>query len=361
MERVTEPTCWARGLAHVVEYATQRGADRSAILARASVLPELLGEPDARVPISAYYAGVEAAAEALADPYFGLHYIEAIEPAAIDAVGFLGMASRTVGEAVRRIIRYHRVMSEGEVFEVEVDGGCAVFRFTPHGPFRPAHVHIAQMYAADCLLLPARFTGAPVKVLSLRFAHPAHGDPGEYHRRFGRMPEFGAGVNQWAVPEEVLERPLPRPDAGLAAFLERYLDARATALPATNSVREQVRQALAEGLVDGQASLAATARRLRVSARTLQRRLASEGATWETLLTEVRRARARVLLEQGLPVAEVSFLLGYAEPAVFHRAFKRWTGMTPHAWRARAIETGAQERPGGNTGVAKDTRATSRM
>ncbi|WP_395834897.1 AraC family transcriptional regulator [Archangium violaceum] len=358
---MTEPTCWARGLAHVVEYATQRGADRSAILARASVLPELLGEPDARVPISAYYAGVEAAAEALADPYFGLHYIEAIEPAAIDAVGFLGMASRTVGEAVRRIIRYHRVMSEGEVFEVEVDGGCAVFRFTPHGPFRPAHVHIAQMYAADCLLLPARFTGAPVKVLSLRFAHPAHGDPGEYHRRFGRMPEFGAGVNQWAVPEEVLERPLPRPDAGLAAFLERYLDARATALPATNSVREQVRQALAEGLVDGQASLAATARRLRVSARTLQRRLASEGATWETLLTEVRRARARVLLEQGLPVAEVSFLLGYAEPAVFHRAFKRWTGMTPHAWRARAIETGAQERPGGNTGVAKDTRATSRM
>jgi AraC-like DNA-binding protein len=76
------------------------------------------------------------------------------------------------------------------------------------------------------------------------------------------------------------------------------------------------------------------ARRLAVSDRTLHRRLAGEGTTFAALVDEARRERAQLLLEdRRLSCSEVAFLLGYAEPAAFFRAFRRWTGETPQAWR----------------------------
>jgi len=72
-----------------------------------------------------------------------------------------------------------------------------------------------------------------------------------------------------------------------------------------------------------------------MSERTLQRRLASEGSTFNGLLEEARRTIAiSYLADRKLAAYEVSFLLGYAEPSTFFRAFKRWTGKTPQEYRA---------------------------
>ena len=78
------------------------------------------------------------------------------------------------------------------------------------------------------------------------------------------------------------------------------------------------------------------ARRLRTSARTLQRRLGAEGTSVAKLLDELRRTRAEAYLEMGLSISEVSYLVGFAEPSVFFRAFKRWTGETPADFRLRS-------------------------
>jgi AraC-like DNA-binding protein len=78
----------------------------------------------------------------------------------------------------------------------------------------------------------------------------------------------------------------------------------------------------------------AIARTLAVSQRTLQRRLADEGTTYQAVLDDVRREMAeRHLHDTALAIAEISFLLGYSEPAAFHRAFKRWHGVTPQTYR----------------------------
>jgi AraC-like DNA-binding protein len=292
-----------------------------------------LADPDARVAMDSYYSLIEAVTTALGDPFWQVSYIEQIEPASLDAVGFLAMSSRTVGEGVRRIIQHHPLMNTGEVFALETVGDRAVFRFEPWGPPRPAHAHIAEMYAADCLLLPARFTGRRLEVLSFRLRHAALGPTRTYAQRFGRVPEFEAGANEWSVALEVLDWPLPRADPGLAEFFDRHLEERRRRSPG-RSWRERVRQAVCEVLPDGAVTVAAVAARLQSSSRTLQRRLANEGASFELLLDEVRAGRALVYLEMDLPVAEVSYLLGFAEPAAFHHAFKRWTGTTPRQWRA---------------------------
>ena len=76
-----------------------------------------------------------------------------------------------------------------------------------------------------------------------------------------------------------------------------------------------------------------------MSGRTLQRRLASEGVSYQQLLDETRKeAAVRYISEPTLAICEVAYLVGYSEPAPFHRAFKRWYGMTPEAFRQKQRE-----------------------
>ena len=80
--------------------------------------------------------------------------------------------------------------------------------------------------------------------------------------------------------------------------------------------------------------MGAIARQLAVSGRTLQRRLAAEGVSFQQLVDDARKeAAGRYIGEASLAISEVAYLVGYSEPAPFHRAFKRWYGMTPEGFR----------------------------
>jgi AraC-like DNA-binding protein len=73
-----------------------------------------------------------------------------------------------------------------------------------------------------------------------------------------------------------------------------------------------------------------------MSRRTLQRLLHAGGTTFTDLVDGLPRDLAtRYFREPALAIAEVAFLLGFSEASAFHRAFKRWRGTTPSAYRAR--------------------------
>jgi AraC-like DNA-binding protein len=173
-----------------------------------------------------------------------------------------------------------------------------------------------------------------VQVLSFHLAHAPLAAPEMYARRLGALPSFNAGRNEWRLPAEVLARPMPQADPGLVQFFSSYLEERAPSCKAPGDTRDLVRQKICESLPDSVPTLAQLAGQLRTSDRGLQRRLASEGSSLAALVDEVRRTRALAYLQMQLPPAEVSMLLGYSEPSVFHRAFNRWTGQSTTAWRA---------------------------
>lgn len=332
------PSCWARSSIDLLRYAVARGATAAHIGERLPYDPSSLHEPEQRIPVTRYYDMVEAVAGVLGDPLLGVSYIEQVQPEAIDAVGFLAMASQTLGEALQRIMRHHRWITEGERFRLDVSGEVATFTFTPWGPVRPAHAQVALMYVADCLVLTPRVTGAPVEVLSLELAGAPLAPAGRYLERLGATPRFNATRNEWRLPADVLERPMPEADPGLVRFFSRYLETRAaTSADGTHEAwREAVWQRICVSLPEGPPRLGELARQLHTSERSLQRRLAESGTSLAALLDDVRRTRALAYLEMQIPAAEVSLLLGYAEPAVFYRAFKRWTGCSVTGWRDRA-------------------------
>ena len=80
--------------------------------------------------------------------------------------------------------------------------------------------------------------------------------------------------------------------------------------------------------------LEAAASRLHVSSRTLKRRLARRGTTYQHLLDQTRKARATALLrDTRVPIAQIAATLGYRDPATFTRAFRKWTGRSPSEFR----------------------------
>ena len=137
---------------------------------------------------------------------------------------------------------------------------------------------------------------------------------------------------------EQLGMELPKADPQLGALLARFAqDALARRSGQEPAPLDQVHQLIAEALQQGLPTLGQIARRMAVSERTLRRRLEEQGTTFRAVLDETRARISRSYVsDRRLPLSEVAFLLGFSEPSAFHRAFKRWTGSTPAAFRSRA-------------------------
>jgi AraC-like DNA-binding protein len=171
---------------------------------------------------------------------------------------------------------------------------------------------------------------SPTEVL-LAGRRPADVRP---YRRFFRAPvRFDADQNALVFPAAVLDRRLPEASPQLQRLLLEEVQRMDRELVVDFSTK--VRRVVRAGLITGQCSADQTAGLFAIQRRTLSRRLRAEGTTFEALLAEIRYEAARQLLtDTALPVRQIAEAIGYADVSVFTRAFKRWSGATPTAWRA---------------------------
>lgn len=328
-----QPTHWARLAGRIVDVARTHGADPQALRRAVGLLEVDLSSPDERVPLVKVYDLLEVAAEVVEGP-LGVAIAAGVDVELFDALGFLVLTSASFGEAIERTIRYQRIWNDGERYSLAIEGERAYVRYEPFGPPRAAHRHMAEMFAFDVGVNAPRLVVEPAapEVVRLRAEPPP--DRAAYEAAFGVPVVFGAAVDEVVLPRSLLARPMPQANAAMHAFFLRHADAALARLEPGPGLGDRVRAFVADHLSDGRATLVDAARSVGASARTLQRRLQAEGIRFEALVDAERRARAMVLLDARMSIAEVAYLLGYAEPSVFHRAFKRWTGASPEAWRA---------------------------
>ena len=156
----------------------------------------------------------------------------------------------------------------------------------------------------------------------------------------------GASWNGWALSREMSRLPLRRRDPTLGRLLQQHADEAIARLPAMDGIALEVRRALASRIGGGDARIRAIARDLAMSVRSLQRRLAVAGISYQQLLDRARKDVAeRHLTSSKLSIGEVASLLGYSEPAAFNRAFARWHNETPRAFRQRQRESAFSSNP----------------
>jgi AraC-like DNA-binding protein len=195
---------------------------------------------------------------------------------------------------------------------------------------RPA---TAEFLIGSLLVFARRIVGAAWRGARVRLVHPQGQDRAA--ALFGVPVVHGASRSCLMFPAVLLSVANQHAETERTSEMELALR---RAWPAEAAFMDRVRARVADAVLDGEPNVGEVARRLAMSSRTLQRRLQAEGVSFQAVIDEVRREIAtRALVREDLSIAEVGYRLGFADPAAFSRAFRRWTGHTPKSWRAAAL------------------------
>lgn len=267
------------------------------------------------------------------DDGFPFRYGEALRTDDLGALGLSMKTASTVEDALKRLVRYVLVLSDTLEYELVARPWGKVFELSG----RPHH-RLGAALANECALAAVasalrQVAGTDLTLREVTFRHRTTFTAEAHRAYFGCPVIFGATLDGIHLDREQLQRRTALADEGLSAYLLAQLEG----LRAQSSERglvADVRGAIADSLPDGQPSKSRVARRLGMSERTLHRRLAEQSESFQEVVTSVRRDAAESLLRSGAHnVAEVAFLTGFADQSAFTRAFKRWTGTTPAAFR----------------------------
>lgn len=282
-------------------------------------------------PLTARAAGdlLAAAAEALGDPYLALRLPAELPHRRYGHAELAARASATLRDALVQVARYAPLVLPRLACAFDEDANEARFVARTTGHPRGVGRH-ANEYALAYALEQCRDGAlAPLRVW---FVHARPPDLAPVERFFGtRELAFGAEDNGLAFARDALDAPMPSRDARMLATAEALADAALRAQPTATLatlVAAQLRALLPDARIES------VARALHMSARTLQRRLDDEETQFSELVDRVREEAAREAIRAGaLSLGEIATRLGFADLATFSRAFKRWTGKPPGAWR----------------------------
>lgn len=327
------------GLVHeAVQVARQRGLPVETMLSACGIPPEWLGLPLARVPADAYARLWAALADAMDDEFFGMDR-HPMRRGSYRLMCQAALGSDTLGHALQRMLAFLRCVLDELHGELQREGDTArlVLHDTggPHRMFAYA-TWLMLVHGLACWLVGRRL---PLTSAGFRCAEP--GDPAEvadYRTRFCEVARFDAPCTQVTFEARLLDLVPVQREATLRVFLReapanllvRYRNEASIAL----RIRRELRR-LPPALWPDVETLA---RGLRTSATTLQRRLHEEGQSYQRLKDALRRDQATELLAgTPLPAAAIAERLGFEEPSAFHRAFKKWTGMSPGAYRRSLV------------------------
>lgn len=314
----------------------RRGIDPAPLLSAVGVDPQVLHEAAARVPIERYAALYNRINDELDDEAFGL-FTAPMRRGSFEFLCRGVVTAPTLAEALRRAARFLRLFLPEIAVDIECDRHEArlVLRAT-------AALGDGRRFAFEWLLrllhgLASWLVGRGIVLDAVEFPYPRPAHADDYALIYTERSSFDAAVLTARFAANLLDLPVRRDEAALQAFLVGAPGKLTTLYRRDREmvlrVRDQWRAALPAVM-----PLAEVARALHLSPRTLHRRLAEEGSSFQAIKDALRRDLAiSRLTKTRQPLSRIAADLGYADPSAFYRAFVEWTGMAPSVYRQRLL------------------------
>jgi AraC-like DNA-binding protein len=318
----------------LLEAIQQAGGDAGAILRSCGVERSVFDNADAAVDTALYARLLAEAARQTGDECFGLHFGEHYNPKNIGPLIYVVLNSPVVRTGIENVERYLAVHNPGArwflSFERERAYLCYELKGVASEELRQYN-ELVMVVALNTLRLMVGSRWQPVEV---HFVHPEPASNSEHQRVFAAPVLFGCPAAALVMDRELLGRQVPAADPRLYGILKRYLERVLEEMPSEDALLASARRSIGELMRDGDPTLVRVAKNLAMSPRTLERRLNERGVSFTALAADTRRRFAiNYLQDPDNTLTEIAFLLGYSELSAFHRAFKRWTGRTPMAYR----------------------------
>ena len=253
------------------------------------------------------------------------------------ALDYAVTSALTVRDALEAAKRYMRLVNDAVSIDLEVNGPEALIKVENFLPMSRAVLD----FQAGSLFRLFRCIWASGARASLRvlLSYPAPPDLAGHELTFDGAPlVFDNPFPGFAFDSKLVDARLTSGDFRLHDAIRLYAEQMLQELPRSRSLTGWIESAIASELPKGAPGVNRIATRLRMSTRTLERRLEREGTTFSDLLEDLRRRLAlRYVANPSIPLGEIAFLLGFSHTTGFHRAFKRWTGETPLGYRRAQV------------------------
>ncbi len=288
---------------------------------------------NARLPLAIWLDALDELAKACPEPGLGLNIAEFIRTEHTGILGYLCLASTTLGEALLRTHHYARLLADTipatvqsagpdiiEIVWVQADGIYGLLA--------------EELAVAAFWVFAQRISDWPLCLKHVQLASPCPGDVDVYRQWFGCDISFAGHDTRLVFDHSFLQAPIRLADPGLAGLLEQQAQAMYLSLPTDDALSQKLQGCLLKYLPEGGPDLPLMARELGVSCRQLQRLLTQRGLTFQTLMRRTREQLAkRYLADPSLSLTEIAMLLGFSEQSAFSRAFTRYAGQSPRIYR----------------------------
>jgi len=322
---------WALVAAQAID---SYGLDSPQIFKQVGVNLADIKKPNARLPTSAMVRVWQLAIELSEDPYIALRVAKFFSPTAFSALGMALATSENVYDALQRASRYSRIISDCSRTSLTESEQEVAFRVDLK------YANQAQVYYpgveaifTSMFNLLRTVAGKGFNAKGVYFKHTFMGDIKPFEDFFDCPVYFSSIHNQMVFDKQhIFDEQLFSNSAltlTLDEWVEEYLSKFNKILIST-----QVKEYLLKHLAHGKIDLPSISSALALSTRMLQRKLKDEGVSYSELLDECRQKMAlKMITHNKLPLAEVSYILGFSDQSNFSRAFKRWTGTSPNMYR----------------------------
>ena len=309
-------------------------AGRAALLRGAGIEPLLLDTPAARVTGEQYVALMDALLARLDDEGLGF-FSRPLRPGCLALVARSAMAARDGRHALARIAQGIDRLQDDVALRAEACDGRWGLTIRPRSATLPPAPNFLHEYLlrVGWRLLVWLMGGRP-RPRGFDFMHPAPPYAALVAPIFPGELRYGQPASAVWFEPAALDAPLRRDEAALQVFLRQALSHLMLPHAQAGGSAGRLRRWLLQQ-APAWPGLDEAARALALGPSTLQRHLAAEGGSFQSVKDGLRRDLAIARLQQGVPLAALAAELGFAEPATFQRAFKAWTGSGPGRYRAR--------------------------
>jgi len=305
------------------------------------VAPDIAHDPHTRIPIDKLEEVFRRASLDEEDPAYGLMAARSWHPGNLGVLGHAWLSSSTLRAGLKRLERYWRIIAERSLVRLsETPAGLKLVYGRKRGD--PLHEAVAADIHLSLILDMCRFNaGAALRAVEVTLRRRTPDDPGPYRRFFGCDVAFGGAENALVLSYADADAALPTSNRRLALAFDQLLTEELAGLD-KDDVITRCKVALLKSLSSGELSAQEMAKGLHMSQRTLQRRLAEADTTYVNLVDRTRRDLAlRLLEDRRRSFTDIAFTLGFSHQSAFVRAFRRWTGQTPSAFRDGATAAAA--------------------
>ena len=318
----------------VLAAAERQGVARGALLAQAGIAPEELTAE--RWPIDHITRLWRAAVHCTQDAGFGLKAGAGVGPASFNVVSYLLQSAPTLRAALALVQKYQRLISDGGRFQTITGPEACWVVYHPRQGALAFSPHQIESVLAAVVVFARWVTGSALRPQRVQLSQARIGPLAGYREVFQCPVDFEQAFSGVLLANAQLDAPLPQANAQLAQAHQQQAAARLAALSRQDGLEQTLRMWIASQLQGQAPARAQAARALGLSERTLARRMRAEGLSYSALLDGVRRdAALQAVAQTTRALSDIALALGYAEPSVFTRAFRRWTGATPGQWRGR--------------------------